>query len=364
MKNGKNEVDFFLGANSPNGFHSLYSEVTGPIPGKRLFLIKGTAGSGKSSMMRRIAGEMAGRETLVERLHCSSDPDSLDGVILHKAGCTILDATPPHVVEPAYPGGYESIVNICGCLDEELLEERLPDLVALQTANSAYHQKCRGLMKCADILLSDNAAFAESCTNFAKIQSLAGRIAKKELKKATGKLGEERRRLLSAVTNQGIVSFPGTVEALCSRIVLIQDDYRVSSNALLQSLRRAALENGYLVYSCYCPLAPESRLEHLLLPELGLGFLTQSRFLEFPSIRPDRVIHFTRFTDMEQLRRRRQFLNFNRKAAAELLSAAIDRLKQAKLIHDQLEEQYHSAVDFPAVTELGDLLQRKISNRY
>lgn len=364
MKIGKNVVDFFMGANSPDGFCSLYSELTTPIQGNRLYLIKGAAGSGKSGMLRRAAEELSSRDALVERLHCSADPDSLDGILLHTGRAAVLDATPPHAVEPTYPGGFESVINLCGCLNEPLLEERLPRLAALQTAGGICHQKCRGLLRCADILLSDNACFAESCVDFDKIDALAERIAKKEWKKPTGKKGEERRRLLSAVTHQGIVTYVDTIAALCDRIVLIRDDYRISSDALLRRLRTDALDKGYLIYSCFCPLSPKGRLEHLLLPELELGFITQSRFQDFSALRPDKVIHFTRFTDMERLRTRKQYLSFNRKAAAELLAGAIGHMRQAKAFHDELEEQYHAAVDFNAVTDLADGLLQTLSARY
>lgn len=362
MKTEKNTVDFFLGSNSPDGFYSLYSELTRPEQGKRLYLIKGTAGSGKSSMMRRVAEELAGREELVERIHCSSDPDSLDGVILHSGKAAILDATPPHVVEPAYPGGYESVVNIVGCLDETLLEERLPEIVSLQEANGDCHKKCRGLMKCADILLSDNARFVEECTDFKKLAGFAERFAKKEWR-STGAPGEERKRMLSAVTNQGLLTYTGTVKALCPRVVMLRDEYGVASNALLQYLRRLALDAGQLVYSCWCPLSPQGRLCHLLLPKLGLAIVTSGRFVTMEELLPDKVIHFTRFTDMEKLWERRQYLRFNRKAAAELIEAAVERLRQAKRIHDLLEGQYYAAVDFERVTALADDLLARLAAR-
>ena len=49
------QVAFFLGANTPSGFYSLYDQMLEPEKAQRVFLLKGGAGCGKSSLMRRVA---------------------------------------------------------------------------------------------------------------------------------------------------------------------------------------------------------------------------------------------------------------------------------------------------------------------
>lgn len=366
---GQTSVDFFMGCNSPNGFYSLYSELQRPVKGVRRYLIKGGAGTGKSSIMRRAAAEFGPKDALTELIHCSSDPNSLDGVILHTGKTSMVDATPPHVIEPTYPGGFETVINLCEYFDEEKLESRLEDIVVLQSANGECHRKCRGLLKCADILLRDNFYYVESCTDFAKIGALSRRICKAELKTSASGTGMEHRRLLSAVTNQGVITYTSTASALCDRFYLLRDEYGVSSNALLGQIRDAALERGYDLFSCYCPFSPESKLEHLFIPELRLGFVTQSRFNDFSDIASGKcgrckVINYTRFTDLDRLRLKKQYLSFNKKAAAELVDAAVDHLKQAKVIHDELESMYTDAVDFTRVTEKTDQILSRMAKRY
>lgn len=51
----QNRVSFFLGANSPDGFYSLFEELTDCDAVRDVYIIKGSAGSGKSSFMRKIA---------------------------------------------------------------------------------------------------------------------------------------------------------------------------------------------------------------------------------------------------------------------------------------------------------------------
>lgn len=89
MTNEPKTVDFFLCTNAANRFFSLCAPFDDPKPGYRRFLIKGSAGCGKSTAMKRIAARFSKNDSLTERIHCSSDPDSLDGVILHDAKCVL-----------------------------------------------------------------------------------------------------------------------------------------------------------------------------------------------------------------------------------------------------------------------------------
>lgn len=90
------KVTFFLGANAPSGFYSLYDELLPPERAQRIFLLKGGAGCGKSTLMGKVADALAGTGEDVEYIRCSGDPDSLDAVLFPHLGVAIVDATAPH----------------------------------------------------------------------------------------------------------------------------------------------------------------------------------------------------------------------------------------------------------------------------
>ena len=93
----KQAVQYFLGANTRNGFFSLYDGFADPEAGDFLYVIKGGPGCGKSTLMKRVgkAAEDAGLP--VEYVLCSGDPDSLDGVWLPALHTGFVDGTAPHV---------------------------------------------------------------------------------------------------------------------------------------------------------------------------------------------------------------------------------------------------------------------------
>ncbi|MCL2512653.1 MAG: hypothetical protein FWF08_02025 [Oscillospiraceae bacterium] len=79
--NDISKVCFFAGANSPEGFYSLFSDIYDPLDGWELYIIKGGPGTGKSSSMGRMAEKIEKEGYSCERILCSMDSGSLDAVI-------------------------------------------------------------------------------------------------------------------------------------------------------------------------------------------------------------------------------------------------------------------------------------------
>ena len=91
-------IEYFLGANSPTGFYSLYDHLLPPEQARAIYILKGGPGCGKSTLMRKVAagGPEAGLET--EYILCSGDPDSLDAVVFPDKAAAIVDGTAPQGV--------------------------------------------------------------------------------------------------------------------------------------------------------------------------------------------------------------------------------------------------------------------------
>lgn len=90
------QVRFYLGANSPTGFYSLYDQLIDPASAEDILILKGGPGCGKSSFMRRVAKAVEDKGLAVEYIQCSGDPDSLDAVVFPSLKTAIVDGTAPH----------------------------------------------------------------------------------------------------------------------------------------------------------------------------------------------------------------------------------------------------------------------------
>ncbi|GHU60842.1 hypothetical protein FACS1894171_2800 [Clostridia bacterium] len=126
---------FFLGANSPTGFFSLYDWLIDIETANRIYIIKGGPGCGKSSFMRRISKNLAERDVKSEYIFCSSDPDSLDGVVFPELGVAVVDGTAPHVLEPKYTAVVEQYVNLGQFYDLPGIKASRSDIIEATNAN-------------------------------------------------------------------------------------------------------------------------------------------------------------------------------------------------------------------------------------
>lgn len=121
------EGGIFACINSGKGFLCHYGEVLKKT--KYTYCIKGGPGTGKSYLMRDIAKKAEEAGERVTRIFCSSDPDSLDGILLPDRELAVIDATSPHDTEPALPGITGELTDLGIFLDKGKLHEHKKDIL-------------------------------------------------------------------------------------------------------------------------------------------------------------------------------------------------------------------------------------------
>jgi hypothetical protein len=91
----------FFGTSTPKGSFDYVANLTGFIP-KRYFL-KGRPGTGKSTLLKKLASVSAERGLDVEVYHCGFDSNSLDMLLWPELDICLFDSTAPHLYEPERP---------------------------------------------------------------------------------------------------------------------------------------------------------------------------------------------------------------------------------------------------------------------
>lgn len=351
------KVSYFLGANSPDGFYSLYSELIDPAEARAIYILKGGPGCGKSTLMRRVGAALEQSGHPVEYICCSGDPDSLDGVLAPTLKVALADGTAPHVMEPKYPGAVETYVDLGQCYDRTALWPIRQELMDCMSGYKECYQRAYRCLGAAAEIRRDMRSMVETEALQQKLLKRSRGIAARELKKNGSTPGTVKRRFLSAVTHKGLICCFGTPELLCKRIYELSDSYG-TAHTMLVSLLSGAVAAGHDVVACPSPMAPD-RLEHLLIPSLSLAFLTSSPALPYHG-RPYRRIRLDAMADSELMRRQKPRLRFARKVSAALVEEAVDSLAQAKAMHDKLEGIYNPHVDFARVQQRADAIAGEI----
>ncbi|MFC4619903.1 PRK06851 family protein [Camelliibacillus cellulosilyticus] len=121
----------FSGAATPNGPVCFYDNLTSDM--EKRYIIKGRAGSGKSTMMKKIAARAEQLGLSHECYYCAFDPNSLDMVIIPSLKTAILDGTAPHVVNPSRSG--DEIVDMFElCINAQVEIDHAEALAALEAS--------------------------------------------------------------------------------------------------------------------------------------------------------------------------------------------------------------------------------------
>ncbi len=351
------QIRYYLGANSPTGFYSLYDELMDPAEAAGIYILKGGPGCGKSTLMRRVAQQAEDAGLKVEYIPCSGDPDSLDAVLLPDQKIALVDGTAPHVVEPKYPGVVEQYVNLGECYDRTGLGDVRKEIMGAMKGYKACYARAYRCLDAAGEIAADVRSLVTTPAVEAKIAKRAKGILSREVRKTGGGEGKVVRRFLSAVTHKGLLWEFGTVDAQCRRVYELSDGYGIG-HLMLAHLLAGAVAAGHDVIACPSPMDPD-RLEHLLIPGLSLAFVTSTPAHPYPG-RPYRRIRMDAMADPEAVKRNKARLRFSRKVSAALMDEAVDSLAQAKSMHDGLEALYNPYVDFDKVHAVADRVAKEI----
>lgn len=350
---------FFLGANTPRGFYSLFDELYEPEDGWRLYIIKGGPGTGKSTLMKKIAAECDRRGVFCERIFCSSDPSSLDAVIIPHKKLSICDGTPPHTVEPRFPGVSETFVDLGKCRDDARLRESASEIISLTLENSREHKKCISFLKAAAAVSNNTKAHLLPAVDGVKLQRFSESLAQRELGEASGERGRITKRFLGAPTPSGIAVFYDTFTGLCERRIILEDTLGLASCAIMRFMALEAVGRGFDIIECLSPTAPDGSPFAIILPETGLGIITADRQHACP-FEASRTVNCNRFLNTEEIKRSRNRIVFGRKTYDEFVAEALKHLKTAKDIHDRLEKYYIEATDFSKVRRVTNEIIKEI----
>lgn len=352
-------TDFFLGANTPKGFVSFFDELYNPYTDSGTYIIKGGPGTGKSTLMKKLAERLSEKNIDTESIHCASDPKSLDAVIAREKGLCVADGTSPHVIEPRFPGVSENIINLGQFWNEKALQKRREKIISLTVENSLHHRRCAAYLSAAGKLEKEATVIAGRYISEEKAEAFAKRFAARETpRKKKCEPGRRYRRFASAFTPEGEVFFPESFSALASRIYALEDRWGQASRLICEKIGDKAISNGYDVIFCYCPLDC-TQCEHIIIPEVSVALISVKKtYSDLPTF--SRKIHCDRFM-APQIEQSRQLFRFNTRLRDELIKEAVRRLSAAKQTHDRLEKEYRQAMDFDALNRFSEDFINKIT---
>lgn len=352
--------NYYAGGNTVLGFYSLFASNLAGLD--RLFILKGGPGTGKSTFMKKVGKDWADRGFDIEYLHCASDTDSIDGVIIPALSVGIVDGTAPHVIEPSAPGAIEEYVNLGEAWNSESLQQQKENILKINNKiKDAYHTayaKFNEALKIHD----DWEKIYIGSMDFEKADQLTNKLAESFFgKMKLNKKSDVRHRFLGAATPNGAVDFvPNLTEDIPKRY-FIKGRPGSGKSTLLKKLAASAEEIGIDAEVYHCGFDPNS-LDMVIFRELGIAIFDSTAPHEyFPSRDGDEIIDM--YETLIAPGTDEIFADEIEKIAMlykNKMTEATSYLSQAKSLHDELEAIYIDAMDFTVVNRIQGKISEEI----
>ena len=329
----------FPGSMTPDGFMSCFDHLLPESELRRMIILKGGPGVGKSTFMRRVHAALCTDGEPSTLYFCSGDPDSLDAVAVPHAGLLILDGTAPHIVDPKIPGARDGIVNLGECLNEEAMRPRLRQIQDCMADHAACSRRARASMQAARAIAQDNAALIASVVDASRQERMLRSLIKTTLCQDAppDDAPAVRPVITDAITPKGELCL--IAENAQPRVIRLVRHWAMDLTDVLSRVSRAVLAAGYSVEEHRYPAMP-GRLLHLGIPALGT-LITTSDLL--PS---EQLFDFAACVPQSGILRHECALEQGRTDVKMHLHRAVAALSQAKQLHDELETFYVPNMDF------------------
>lgn len=353
-------LNYFAEGNTAKGFYSLYDSNLQGLD--RLFILKGGPGTGKSTLMKQIGKLWNNKGYDIEYLHCCSDNESIDGVIIRELKVGIVDGTAPNVIEPKAPGAIEEYVNLGEAWDSGLLSQHKEQILAInekisntfQFAYQSYAEALKVHDEWEKIYIHNiDFAKADELTN-QLIHQLFGAIT-------VNKKANVVHRFLGAATPNGAVDFvPNLTEELQKRY-FIKGRPGSGKSTLLKKLVSNAETRGLDVEVYHCGFDPNS-LDMLIFREIGVAIFDSTAPHEyFPERTGDEIIDmYEKIIAPETDEKYAKEINVLSNLYKNKMQEGKSYLAQSKAMHDELEAIYRRAMDFTVVEKIKNEINNQI----
>lgn len=361
MSKGK-IIRYFPGNNTPDGYYSFFNNIISWKKAKRIIIIKGGPGVGKSTMIRNITNKLVEKGLDIELLHCTADSNSLDGLIVRDHNIAVVDGTSPHMIDPKFPGCIDEIVNFGDFWDESGLQQNREQIFILQEKVRNLYKRVYKYLKTCRLILDDLEEIYMGAIDDNINESISQDIIDRVFKgiKRNNNNSFQRHMFASGITPEGSINFLDNLFQNIKHRFIISGNPGTGKSVLLKKVLDQAVSKGLDVDVFHCSMNPK-KIEHIIIKEIDVGFITSVEPHVLSNVREDdELIDMNSVLDNTRLEDLKDFIEYDKHISSELFNKAIETLKKVKKTRNELESIYISNMDFEVTNIARENILSKI----
>lgn len=342
----------FPGGNTSQGFFPLQENIIGENR-NFLYILKGMPGGGKSSLMKEIAKRSLEEGYTVEYHHCPSDPTSADAIVIVELKVVIVDGTPPHSMDPIYPGVTDRIVDLARYIDEEALALHKEKIIEAKKNNKKSYRRAFNYFKAASYIYNEIAMNNSSFMDSEELRLYEAEVIEEIFLKKQVEFSKslfKRRKLFStAYTPEGFFDYTDSLLENIENRYFLNGEIGVGKSQFLERIADICKWKDYDIEIYYDSLMPE-KIESIFIWNIDTIISSNTKTKEFKH----ETIDFNRFFNPISIN------EADYKVFEELKEKGIEGLKGAKKNHFILEETYRPTIDFKGVDKEREKIWEEI----
>lgn len=349
MANSADIKKMFPGGITSQGFYSFYNYIIEP-DAQRIFVLKGGPGVGKSTFMKKIAQQILEKGYKIEYHCCSSDNNSIDGLVIPELHVALLDGTAPHIVDPKNPGAVDEIINLGEFWNESQMLKSKEEIMGCNLQISRFFQGAYYSLKDAKNAMDEWEFYIGPYQNWNEINKMYLKTEKAIFKNYLQGKGKTRHLFAWAHTPQGKCQYIDSLLSGIQTMYTLQGQPGTGKSTFLTRIAGRASMLGLSVEYYHNTLDPE-KLDMILLPEIEVGLVINAEPYPYtPEFKGTIIpLDFDKSLDEASLQSFESVLNSCRERVNLSLERALSNSAKAKKTHDLMETYYIPAMNFQAI---------------
>ncbi len=359
--------DVFLGGNTCYGFYSFYDYMVSNDV-RRKYILKGGPGVGKSVFMKKVAADFAKKGFDIEYCWCSSDNDSLDGIIIANGKICLVDGTAPHVIEPKYPGAVDIIIDLGQYWHQDSLINNKDKIINLTDQVSTCFKRAYFRLQEANLAYEELKSYYRETADLSAVKRNITALGEDFLAGISKTEGQVRHLFPGAITPGGFDTKLASIVDKDMSLFTVKGCPGSGVKSLFSYVLHLLEARGIEGEVFHNPFNPDE-IDLIILPEMRAVLIDLSDFFfdyssEILGNKYKRQLDFNMFINKSALDVYAKNIDSAQNRIEDNIKAAINFIKQAKKLHDELEAYYTATMNYEAIDEMRQGLVQEIMDLF